>query len=185
MGSLLTRSLKPQANRIASGAIAPTISAKSAVPSGGDREFSGYFYRVSIDAWRSTQLIEAGSHQHKPNLAFAEPLLHCLRADDSPSQRARTWGDTDFSISSDIIAGGGWCVLHGADGLAASTIIALRSAVPEDRELVRLASRYANLSDYPTRPLVITVQHMPNAQLPQKVRDARLVIAALLLGGHV
>ncbi len=75
-------------------------------------------------------------------------------------------------------------MLHGADGRAANTIIALRSAVPEDAELVKMTSRYANLGDYPTRPLVITVQHVPNAQLPRKVRDARLVIAALLLRGQ-
>ena len=75
-------------------------------------------------------------------------------------------------------------MLHGADGVAASTIIALRSAVPEDVELVKLASRYANLTDYPTRPLVIMVQHVPNARLPQKVRDARVVIAAFLLRGQ-
>jgi hypothetical protein len=159
------------------------IGVTSPPPSGGEREFSGYFYWVSIDAWRSTQLIEERSYEHKPNSAFVEPLMHCLHSGDSPNQRPRAWGDTGFSISSDITAAGGSCVLHGADGRVASTIVALRCDAPEDVELVTLAARYANLSDYPTRPLVIMVQHVPNARLPRKVRDARVVIAALLLGG--
>ena len=184
MDGLLTRSIKQRVYGIAPDTTAPMIAAKSSVPSGGEREFSGYFYWVSIDAWRSTQLIETRSYEHKPNSAFVEPLVHCLHSDDSPNKRPRAWGDTGFSISSDISGGGGWCVLRGADGLAAGTIIALRRDVPEDVELVKLASRYANLSDYPTRPLVITVQHVAGAHLPRKVRDARIVVAALLLRGH-
>ena len=94
MDSLLTRSLKPQGNRIAPDTTAPMIGVTSPPPSGGEREFSGYFYWVSIDAWRSTQLIEERSYEHKPNSAFVEPLMHCLHSGDSPNQRPRAWGDT-------------------------------------------------------------------------------------------